>query len=255
MPERAAVFLTRLQGIKKRPSGVVFRRGAFLHFYALLHKRIIKPSKHNRHGQADEQQHSTKAQRDKVAAREGSAGVPCALIALAEAAQFHCVGDRVDAVQARQNQRQQDADRIFQPLEKRLTAAQLDTARLLRLTDAVIIALDIRDVAQRDCHRITDLVGDADAVQAGGELTGVGGGDKQDRNGQCDKIFERDIEHVKQLLCGQVIPPEKMAQHRAGAVEGRALIRIKQEDKQIVQCQKHQHEHQHKADLAQLDVA
>jgi len=66
---------------------------------------------------------------------------------LAEAAQLHGVGDCVDAVQARQNQRQQDADRVLQALEERLAAAQLDAAGLLCLADAVVIA---RPFARRD---------------------------------------------------------------------------------------------------------
>ena len=77
---------------------------------------------------------------------------------LAEAAQLHGVGDRVDAVQTRQNQRQQDTDRILQALEERLAAAQLDAAGLLCLADAVVIALNIRNVPQRNGDGIADLV-------------------------------------------------------------------------------------------------
>ena len=48
-----------------RPSVVVFRRGAFYISMLFLHKRIIKPAEFDRYSQADEQQRSTKAQRDK----------------------------------------------------------------------------------------------------------------------------------------------------------------------------------------------
>ena len=140
---------------RMRPCGICFPQGRIFRF---LHKRIVKPSKPDRHGQADEQQHDADCQRDKIAAGKGAAGVPGALVMLAEAAQLHGVGDRVDAVQARQNQRQQDADRVLQALEERLTAAQLDAAGLLCLADAVVIALNIRNVPQRNGDGIADLL-------------------------------------------------------------------------------------------------
>ena len=102
--------LRGLRGFAACRQATVYRNAAGARDWFYLHKRIIKPAEFDRYSQADEQQHSTKAQRDKVAAIEGSAGVPSALVALAEAAQLHRVGDRVDAVQTRQNQRQQDAD-------------------------------------------------------------------------------------------------------------------------------------------------
>ena len=135
---------------------------------------------------------------------------------------------------------------VFQPLEERLAFAKLDAARLLRLADGVEIALDIGDIAQRDRHRIPDFIRYTDTVQAGGKLAGVGGADKQNGHRQRDKIFQRDIEHIKQLLGGDVVPPEQVAQHRAGAVQCGALVGVKQVDKKVVQQQKHQHKHEHK---------
>ena len=139
---------------RMRPCGVMPQGRNF----RFLHKRIVKPSKPDRHGQADEQQYDADCQRDKIAAGKGAAGVPGALVMLAEAAQLHGVGDRVDAVQARQNQRQQDADRVLQALEERLAAAQLYAAGLLCLADAGVIALNIRKVPQRNGDGIADLV-------------------------------------------------------------------------------------------------
>ena len=135
---------------------------------------------------------------------------------------------------------------VFQPLKERFVFAKLDAARLLRLADGVEIALDIGDIAQRNGHRIPDFIRYTDTVQAGGKLAGVGGADKQDRYRQRDKIFQRDVEHVKQLLGGDVVPPEQVAQHRAGAVQRGALVGVEQEDEKVVQQQKHQHEHEHK---------
>ena len=45
-----------------------------------------------------------------------------------------------------------------------------------------------------------------------------------------------------------------MAKHRAGAVERRALVRVEQEDEQVVQREEHQHKDQHETNLAQFDV-
>ena len=95
-----------------------------------LHKRIIKPTKFDRHGQADRQQRDADTQRDKITAGEGAAGVPGAFVTFSKAAQLHGVRNRVNTVQARQNQRQQDVDRVFQSLEKRLAAAQFNACLL-----------------------------------------------------------------------------------------------------------------------------
>ena len=53
---------------------------------------------------------------------------------------------------------------FVQSLEKRLAAAQFNAAGLLRLADAMVVTLDIRDVPQGNRHRVADLVGNADAV-------------------------------------------------------------------------------------------
>ena len=106
-------------------------------------ERVIEPSKADGHGQADEQQGRAHAQGNEVPPGKGALGIPGALAVLAEAAQLHRVGDGINAVQAGQNQRQQDMHGVFQPLEERLVFAKLDAARLLRLADGVEIALDI----------------------------------------------------------------------------------------------------------------
>ena len=106
-------------------------------------ERIIKPSKADGHGQADEQQNRAHAQGNEVPPGKGALGIPGALAVLAEAAQLHRVGNGVDAVQAGQDERQQDIDRVLHPLEERLLFAQLHAAGLLSLADAVVVALDI----------------------------------------------------------------------------------------------------------------
>ena len=220
-----------------------------------LHKRIVEPPEPDGHGEAEEQQKHPDTQRDEIAADEGPLGVPGALVHFAKAAQFHRVGDGVDAVQAGQDERQQDVDGVFEPLEEGFLSAKLHAAGLLGLADAVVVALDIGDVAQGNGHRISDLIRDADAVQAGRKLAGVGGRDEQDGHGQGHEILERDVAHIKQLLSRQVIPPEQVAEHRAGAVQGGTLIGVEQEDEQVVQQQEHQHEHQHEPHLAEPDPA
>ena len=216
---------------------------------------VIEPSKADGHGQADEQQGRAHAQGNEVPPGKGALGIPGALAVLAEAAQLHRIGNGVDAVQAGQDERQQDVDRVLHPLEEGLLFAQLHAAGLLGLADAVVVALDIGDVAQGNGHRIADLIRDADAVQAGSKLAGVGGRDKEDGHRQGHKIFQADVDHVEQLFRCQVIPPEQVAEHRAGAVQGGPLIGIEQEDEQVVQQQEHQHEGHHKPDFPEFDPA
>ena len=195
------------------------------------------------------------AQGNEVPPGKGALGIPGALAVLAEAAQLHRVGDGVDAVQTGQDERQQDIDRVLHPLEEGLLFAQLHAAGLLGLADAVVVALDIGDVAQGNGHRIADLIRDADAVQAGSKLAGVGGRDEEDGHRQGHEILQRDVAHIEQLLRRQVIPPEQVAEHRAGAVEGRALIGVEQKDEEVVQQQEHQHEDQHEPHFAEFDPA
>ena len=76
-------------------------------------ERIIEPSKADGHGQADEQQGRAHAQGNEVPPGKGALGIPGALAVLAEAAQLHRIGNGVDAVQAGQDERQQDVDREF----------------------------------------------------------------------------------------------------------------------------------------------
>ena len=78
---------------------------------------------------------------------------------------------------------------------------------------------------------------------------------KRMATGRATKYFRRDVDHVEQLFRCQVIPPEQVAEHRAGAVQRGALIGIEQEDEQVVQQQEHQHEGQHKPDFPEFDLA
>ena len=218
-------------------------------------ERVIEPPEAEGHGQAEQQQRSAQPQRDEIAADEGALGVPCALALFAKAPQLHGVGDGVDAVQAGQDQGQQDVYGIFEPFEERFLLAQLHAAGLLGLTDAVVVPLDVRDIPQRYGHRVAHLIRDADAVQAGRKLAGVGGRDEEDGHRQGHEILQRDVAHIEQLLRRQVIPPEQVAEHRAGAVEGRALIGVEQKDEEVVQQQEHQHEDQHEPHFAEFDPA
>ena len=101
------------------------------------HKRVIKPPVSDGNAKAERQQRRAQRHYGIVAFGKGAAGVPCAGLVFAKAAQLHGVGDGINAVQAGQNQRQQDMYGVFQPLEERLVFAKLDAARLLRLADGV----------------------------------------------------------------------------------------------------------------------
>ena len=79
-----------------------------------LHKRIIKPAEGDRHGQADEQRHSTeKPSAIKSRRAKGRRVYHVCLTLLPKPRSSIALEDRVDAVQARQNQRQQDAGQRF----------------------------------------------------------------------------------------------------------------------------------------------
>ena len=119
----------------------------------------------------------------------------------------------------------------------------------------MIVALNVRDITQRNSHRVANFIRYTDAVQACRELTGVGSRDEQDRHRQRHEVFQRDIEHIKQLFGRDIVPPEQVAQHRAGAVQCGALVGVEQEDEQVVQNQKNKHEDQHKADFLNFNVA
>ena len=204
--------------------GVAFIYGSY--------ERVIEPAVPDGNKQADQQQRCAKSQGGKIPLGKGALGVPGALAIFAKATQLHGVADGINAVQAGQNQRQQNTDRILEPCKEWFAFAQLHAAGLLGLADAVVVALDIGDVAQGNGHRISDLIRDADAVQAGSKLAGVGGRDEEDGHRQGHKIFQADVDHIEQLFRCQVIPPEQVAEHRAGAVQGGTLIGIEQEDEQ-----------------------
>ena len=71
-----------------------------------------------------------------------------------------------------------------------LVLSELHASRLLRLTDTVIISLDIRNIAKCDCHRISYFIGDSDTVQARRKFTWIRRRDKQDCYRQRHKIFQ-----------------------------------------------------------------
>ena len=174
---------------------------------------------------------------------------------LAEPAQLHGVGDHIHPGQAGHNQRQKDGHAVFQSLDQLFLLAQFHAAGLLGLTDVVIVALDVGDVAQRDAHRIADAVGHADLVQAGGKLAGIGGGDEENRHRQRHEVFQGNVEHVKQLLAGHVIAARDVQEHMPRPIDLAALVGIEKVDEKVVKQQKHQHEHQHEPHLTDANAA
>ena len=219
------------------------------------HKRIIKSPPPYSHCQAYCQQQHPNSNCHEVPFRKRPLHVPGPLLILSEPAQLHGIGNGIDPVQAGEDQRQKNIHRVFQPGKKVLIFSKLYAPGLLGLADAVVVTLDVRNVTKGDCHRITHFVGNPNAVQTGRKLTWVCGRNKQNRNRQRHKIFQRNIQHIKQLFRSQVIPPEQMTQHMSGTIQGSSLIWIKQENKQVVQQQKHQHKDHHKPHFAEFDLA
>ena len=74
---------------------------SFCIIFIILYKRIIKATKLDGDGQADQEQGGPESQGDEITPSEGAANIPGALAALAKAAQLHRVRDDVDAVKAR----------------------------------------------------------------------------------------------------------------------------------------------------------
>ena len=132
--------------------------------------------------------------------------------------------------------------------------AQLHASGLLGGGNVAVVPLNVGDMAQRQRHGIADAVAHAHGVQAGRELAGVGGGDKEQRNGQGHEVFQGNVEVVEQLLPGQVIGPEQVAEHHPSAVELRALIGGEKENKEVVQGQKNHHEPENEADVFEFDM-
>ena len=87
---------------------------------------------------------------------ELSAGVPGALGTLAEATQFHGVGDGFDAVQGGENQGNQNGAGGFQPVYQAGLFAHFRTPGLLGQGDVPVFPLDIGDIPQGQRHGVAD---------------------------------------------------------------------------------------------------
>ena len=136
-----------------------------------------------------------------------------------------------------------------------LIFSKLYASGLLGLADTVIIPLDIRNVAQCDRNRISNFIRNTNTVQAGCKFTWIGSRNEKDRYRQRHKIFQGNIQHIKQLLLCHIISPEQMTDDMFCPIQSRTLIRVKQKNKQIVQKQKYQHKNHHKADFFKFDPA
>ncbi len=100
-------------------------------FYGFIYgsyERVIEPAVPDGNKQADQQQRCAKSQGGKIPLGKGALGVPGALAIFAKATQLHGVADGINAVQAGQNQRQQNTDRILEPCKERFAFAQLHAA-------------------------------------------------------------------------------------------------------------------------------
>ena len=132
--------------------------------------------------------------------------------------------------------------------------SKFHTSCLLCLADTVIIPLNIWNITKCDCHRISYFIGNSNTVQTGGKLARICRRNKQDRNWKGYKIFQRNIQHIKQLLCGHIISPKPMTQYVPCSIQIRSLIRIKQKNKQVVQKQKNKHKDHHEPNFTVFDL-
>ena len=180
--------------------------------------------------------------------------VPCALFMLAETAQIHRVGDQLDPVDRREDQRDQDRSDAFDPLGKLCLGGHLQAARLLRKRDRLIVSCDIREVPQRQGERCAHFVADTDTVERRGKFTRIRGEDEDHAERNHRKIFRELRDLIEQLFqCHDVIACDR-EEIMSCAVDLNTVHRRKQKCQEEV-CHKEDHDiHQHDSDLAEADL-
>jgi len=113
----------------------------------------------------------------------------------------------------------------------------------------VIIFLHIRNVAERDGNGIGEFVADADSVHGGGKLTGVRRHKEHEDGRNNRKVFNDDIEKVKELLRSHGVIAGNVKEHGLGSVNVTALIRRKQKNKNNVENHEKHDSLENRADL------
>jgi len=215
-------------------------------------ERVVIDAVVDGHAHVDDQnQHQQASEHAQVVgALQRPAAVPGAGLRLAEAAQVHGVGDQLDAVHGCEDQRGQDRGDVLEALTGLGLLAHVDAARLLGQRDRVVVALHIREVAQGQRQRRADLVADADAVEAGGELARVGRQEEDHAERDHGQILGELRDLVEHLLLGDDVDAAEGEQHVPRAVDLDAVFRREQEGQNEVGDQKDQHIDHHQPDLS-----
>ena len=117
----------------------------------------------------------------------------------------------------------------------------------------MVLPLNVRDIAQRQRHGIGDGVFHADPVQGGGKLTGVGGADKEQHDGDGGQVFQHQIEMIKQLLLCEHIVPAQTQQHMLRPVNAHAVLGREEKDQHIVQHHEYGGKAQHEGHIPDFD--
>ena len=118
----------------------------------------------------------------------------------------------------------------------------------------MVLPLNVRDVAQRQRHGISNGIFHADAVQGGRKLTGVGGADKEQHNGDSGQVFQHQIEMIKQLLLCDHIVPAQTQQHIFCPVDAHAVLGREEKNQHIVQHHEHRGKAKHEGDVPYFDL-
>lgn len=158
---------------------------------------------------------------------KGAGAVPGPPLLFPETAKLHGVRDRLDPVDAGKDEGRQDGKGVFQPPVELLLFGHIQSPRLLGPGDVAKFPLDVRNIPEREGNGIGDPVADPDPVQRGGEFARVGRYHEKEGGGDHGEIFQGNIELVKQLFRGHVVPSAQFQQHMARTVDLYPFLRGK----------------------------
>ena len=118
----------------------------------------------------------------------------------------------------------------------------------------MVLPLNVRYVAQGQSHGIGNGILHADPVQRGRKLAGIGSADKKQHNGDGGKVFQQQIEVIKQLFLGDRIVSAQAEQHALCAVNAHAVLGREQKDQHIVQHHEYRRKAQHEGHVPYSDL-
>ncbi len=223
--------------------------GGFLLDERIVEAAVVDESRYAQRAGEDQQRHHDRREVLPVQAPEG---VPGALVALAEAAQVHGIADQLNAIERREDERDDDQQRVFEAVSELGFARKVQPARLLRQADVVVVALDVGEVAQGERHGISSLIRHPYPVQRRCEFAGVGGEQKDHAQRDDRGVFEELGDLVKQLLLREVNLADHARDLMARAVNLHPELRGKEEGDDRIGDDEHQHIDHHGADLREL---